>query len=404
MAKLSAHLSPALSDFGLGERSITVATDNAVPWIEWDENRSFCKPTLLNLGGNKTESPKQANGYIKEFQKLIPYEELSDIQIVSAYYRVPDRSLPLYLAPELIKNKTFDFHHEKINRFKDDIFMISEPAFPYAERLYQTYIEPMLVNPITNKRLEFSKALKNMRNLNIATHSFGDYFAVKLSDVMYEKMLKAGFSEKDTADIMKQVAVLTLGGPTVLGQKSRFTTLNVFSTRDEIASFLQSSSSWNKYLSDLFNVYNDNQGTFIPFSNNEAALVINRFYKSSLKPNEQSEHGLVFFDIDNKKVTTSAANTKLLYRNYLTNILANSIQNANENSWRPLPSFNNLLRAPKYATLNGLEQLQAALFLENAIKAGQIDYNNRCKLLQPHTETKFPLSAALQKKLDSLKR
>lgn len=57
MAKLSAHLSPALSDFGLGERSITVATDNAVPWIEWDENRSFCKPTLLILGGNKTESP-----------------------------------------------------------------------------------------------------------------------------------------------------------------------------------------------------------------------------------------------------------------------------------------------------------------------------------------------------------
>lgn len=404
MAKLSAHLSPAPSDFGLGERSITETNDGNTSWIEWDETRSFDKPTLLILGGNKTESPKQANGYIKEFQKLIPGEKLPDIQIVSVYYRLPDKSLPVYMIPELIKNKTFDFHHEKLSRFKSDIFKISKPPFPYAERLYQTYIEPMLVNPKTNKPLEFRKALKNMRNLNISTHSFGDYFAVKLSDVMYKKMLEAGYSEKNTADIMQQVAVLTLGGPTALGQKSRFTTFNVFSTRDEIASFLQSSSSWNKYLSDLFNLKNDNKGIFISFAKNETALVINRFYKASFWPNGQNEHGLVFFDIDNKKVTMGAANAKLLYRNYLTNILANSVQNANENSWQPLPSFNNLLRAPKNAISNGLEQLQAALFLEDAIKAGQSDYNTRQKLLQSHTETKFPLSAALQKKLDSLKR
>ena len=404
MEKLSSH---SARDFGLGEYSVSAAANGGFPWIEWDETRAFDKPTLLILGGNKTKSPKEANGYIKLFQKLLPLEELPKIQIVSVYYQVPDRSLPLYMVPKLIENKTFDFHNKKLDRFEGtDIFKIAPPAFPYAERLYQTHIEPMLVDSNTRKRLPKERALKNMRNLNIATHSFGDYFAIKLSEVMYEKMQVLGYAPKEAADIMKQVAVLTLGGPTVLGEKNRFTTLNVFSTRDAISSFFQSSAAWNKYLSDLFREKSDNQGMYLSFSNNEAALVLNRFYKSSFKPNEGAEHGNVFFETDTKKMTRGAANAKILYRNFLANALAHSIQNADSDTFRPLPAFTDLLRAAKNsaAGIDGLAQLEAALFLENAVKSGRFEYNNRLKLLRPHQETKFPLSPALIKKLDSIKR
>ena len=79
------------------------------------------------------------------------------------------------------------------------------------EDFVEQYISPLVQNNFM--RIHPTRAMKNMRNLNIATFGEGVFEANKIEEKMVDLLQRVGYSEEETRKILSQVFALFIGAP-----------------------------------------------------------------------------------------------------------------------------------------------------------------------------------------------
>ncbi len=340
--------------WGIGQRVST----NTRHWKEWKgNNNAINKPTLLVVGGIKTRSGRAANGNVKLFRNSIE----KDVQVLGLYYepldaeKYPEEGLEdwgTYVAGELMQRGQFRlFEEDRMFLNGRQEWEISELPYPYANWFFDTYVIPMLKD--RNKQtLSPEKAMKSMRNLNIATYCWGDFFTDKLSKIMKERLPQMGYSEAETADIMKQVCVLNLTGSLPAERDSGFTTLRVFSICDHTVSMMHW-GTYNKFLCDTYWGKPGNRISLAQINSNESVLTVQHV----LRPRTDEVTGGEFYhpddfgaehkyaiyaDLDYK--STEGFVMYFMWRNFVDQMIHNSRRNARSSRFIPLPEVSEMLR------------------------------------------------------------
>ncbi len=322
--------------FGIGQRGVGAPNN----WVEWDETNLIDKPTLLVIGGVCTQSACDANGTARLFMR----KPFPGMQIVSVYYggwleKNAKKVVGACVADEMVKRGqfspnicgSFDFGLEEGECLSDYLISVQ----PYAERLFQTYIKPMLTG--AGRPLPFEKAVKNMRLLNIATLSFGDFVLENLSDIMKRELYQMGYSVAQRVAIMKQVAVLNLNGVMPVGKRTGFTTLRVFSMRDTYNSMFQS-RTLNRFLADTYRNPLCGGADYLMVSPIEKVFAVRKFLKGR---DFADEHMAIFRNVN--ELTLEGKISRYVIRSFIRQAIQNSIENAHQKDLIPLPHMNKML-------------------------------------------------------------
>ncbi len=324
-------------NFGIGQRVIGAPND----WVEWDETNRFDKPTLLVVGGARTQDVQIANGTAKIFMSNPP----EGVQLVSVRYGAWSNEntvkiVAACVANEMMKRGQFDsqmpapidFGLKKGERLFD--FLIS--VQPYAERLFQTYIKPMVQDEQGNP-LPVEKAVKNMRHLNIATMSFGDFVVENLSDIMKRGLSKIGYSVTQQSDIMKQVCVLNLNGVMPIGKYTGFTTFRIFSMSDFYNSMFQS-GTLNRFWADTYLNDTSERVNYLTVSPTEKILAVHEFLKER---DLEAEHTAFLRRVDD--LTFEGVFACFVMKSFIGQAVQNSINNSTQNHLVPLPYMDKMM-------------------------------------------------------------
>ena len=151
------------------------------------------KPIILCFGGNAVISDKFANGMAKTTEQFLGVSTKSKfVDIYSLRYA--------YENIELVDNNG--------NKVKEKIGVVSnEEIEEIAEQLFLSRV----VNK-NDKKLSVEQASKNMRNVNILSHSFGEDVVKRIIEHTATQMQeKYGYTMEDTKDILGQVLHISYG-------------------------------------------------------------------------------------------------------------------------------------------------------------------------------------------------
>lgn len=131
------------------------------------ENINLKKPVIICLGGVNTSSAREANFMASTAQKLLGIDA-NYVDIYSAYYNTGKGA----------KFKTLS--KKFLNVFENNISN-------------------------NGKRLDFQQAIKNMRNINIFSHCYGQAVADEILSETANYMKKIGYTKNETEEILSQV-------------------------------------------------------------------------------------------------------------------------------------------------------------------------------------------------------
>ena len=173
--------------------------------LEKENEQGFCwdnvevqdipltKPIILCFGGNTVVSDKFANGMAKIAEQFLGVSTKSKfVDIYSLRYA--------YENIELIDNNG--------NKVKEKIGVVSNKE---VEELSEELFLKRVVNK-NNKKLSLERASKNMRNINILSHSFGEEVVKRIIEHTATQMQeKYGYTMEDTKNILGQVLHISYG-------------------------------------------------------------------------------------------------------------------------------------------------------------------------------------------------
>ncbi len=327
--------------------------------LGWKDNVSISKdePCILILGGSATVGTRSANGYAKQTEKLLKYNELEDyIKIYSAYYEFSDFK-DVEISRDILMNK----YGRKTNTNETDL---KTPE--YINKLFDQVILPRISDESFKNKLDVTQVLKNIRKLNIIAHCHGGYVAFKLEEMMQSKMQELGYSKEDMDKIQSQLLIIGLAPYAPLGI-SKSTFISFASINDDVVDhgnffheyIKQEKNNPNFKLSFFekdkgnlflvrqiakgenddafdFNIANKVKGdAYNDFS--QAALSLKNMMLTN-KINSNLEHN--FLEMQDDEYTDEG-----YYLNYIIeNITINAIKNSlnQEDEFTPLPSVRDL--------------------------------------------------------------
>ena len=191
---------------------------------------------ILVLGGNGSDSPKNANGYMKNIEYLLSVNGLEKgVGIYSVIYDFGDSEDKGYyfndhqarirMAFENGRRRLHALVSHRSERyvsgikFKDDSPEQTNPR--YIEKLFNIAILPRISQDGQKIDVEFAK--RYIRNLNIFAHCHGGYTFLKLEEMMQKKMAELGYTKQEMKDIQKQLLCIGFAPYCPLGiSKSTF--------------------------------------------------------------------------------------------------------------------------------------------------------------------------------------
>ncbi len=166
------------------------------------------KPILLVLGGTGTNNNKLANGYARLATTLVgTFAE--DIDIISVNY-----------------NRGIETETSLDNN---------------AQMLAEKFFFPLLLNG--NQRQDIETACKNLRQITVFSHCYGDKIINCVTNKLKDIMLNFGYSYDECKLILKQIFMVSLSTFTA---SSYISTLNILSPFDE--TFKYGKSIWRMLL------------------------------------------------------------------------------------------------------------------------------------------------------------
>ena len=203
---------------------------NTVGYVAVDKI-SIDEPCVLVLGGDGSNTPKAANGYMKQIESLLQANNIDDtVGIYSVVYSFGDSrtdkkfAFNEYVARKiLMRQKGHSLGNDIKSESVDDI----DPR--YVHQIFETVFLPRISRD--GVKLSVDEAIKNIRNITIVAHCHGAYTFLKIEDLMQQKMLELGYKPEECASIQKELLCVAYAPYCPLGV-SKSTLISFASARD----------------------------------------------------------------------------------------------------------------------------------------------------------------------------
>ncbi|MBR1925449.1 MAG: hypothetical protein IJ837_01170 [Clostridia bacterium] len=161
------------------------------------------KPIILCLGGQYVLSPRTANGLCKFCLNIMNKDaKNSDFDVFSVIYGT-------------------DFDDMKGNLSKDEITELCESVFISR------------VKNENNQKLSTEQAMKNMRQVNILSHCYGQIALNQIVDEAEQRMESLGYSKKECKNILSQCFNISYA-PQIDSRNDYITTFEFMSLKDSV--------------------------------------------------------------------------------------------------------------------------------------------------------------------------
>lgn len=234
-----------ISSMHIGQR-VKKSEQYPYGWKQIDEINPD-QTCVIVLGGDGAKTDRATNAYIRDIQKYILQPMDLDVSIYGVVYDFSeneDTSASRYALFKRYRQNTCgpsrrdeilskDIHENQLNP-------------KYIEKLYKTLIEPRISRKLGNERLKISQeqASINIRKMNIVAHCHGAFVALKLEEMMQQKMTELGYSKDERNMIQSQMLVIAHSPACPLGcSKSQF--ISFISARDLNPNDMKVTSSSN---------------------------------------------------------------------------------------------------------------------------------------------------------------
>lgn len=204
--------------------------ENPLGWIDIKEI-PVTEPCVFILGGDGSNTPKAANGYMKSVEALLNKNGLNDgVGIYSVVYNFGDTkndskfAFNEHAARQLLMQQR---GHTLDNTPKSESIDDIDPR--YIRQIFDAVFLPRISKD--GKKISVSDALKNIRNITILAHCHGAYTFLKIEELMQQTMVDLGYNSTERASIQKQLLCVAYAPYCPLGV-SKSTFISFASTRD----------------------------------------------------------------------------------------------------------------------------------------------------------------------------
>lgn len=274
-----------------------------------------------------------------------------------------DRVFKTHVIP-LIQNPKYEFclivdgDTEKLKKLVKQKLKSVDPnaaiklftkIFPYS-KLFETEYTVELFNEtilprITDKsggRLPTDIAMRNIRKINFVTHCHGAYIALRLADIMKQKMIELGYSKTDIKNVQSQMLVTALNPACPLGT----TDIRMISFMSVYDNRLTRPQNWlTNFLDNKMEQENDKKREwklkpgFLSGKNGEVFYVKQRFKLAADGAVSYNEHNNMHYVHEN--LTDDGCMLMKWMRNIIMSGIRNSYDQADE--FVPLPKLEELI-------------------------------------------------------------
>lgn len=327
---------------------------------------------VLYLGGGHSLDGEKANGYTKIIKSEILKDEAftdEDREQVGVYSIVYDfatenRKQKLWtLTQSLFAQHGMILDKAECADVKQHLAANPEMRQPaYIGQLFNEAILPRLTDE-TQTKLEYQEVARRIRGLNLVAHCHGGYVALKLEELMQNKMRALGYTREERDFIQSQLLVVAHEPSCPLGvSKSQF--ISFLSVFDE--SVVQADNLFGRYVQLRREEHKerekaDNEGdltrmgtyrelkpfpAFFEGKKGNFFLVLRKFFAQDrgygYYEADGREHLDVYYNAQSKTRTEEGRQQTQFARNILVNGILNSL--AQKDGFTPLPPIHELVQ------------------------------------------------------------
>lgn len=206
------QLKSKVSVFKRGEK-----TEDNVFGMTQSDKQNIDETCILVLGGDGTRNEKALNGYLGEIYYLLKEHNLQEQ--VSVYGVVYD--FGEYMNGNLARTHQMEKYGRRVHIKSELPQDTADPK--YIKEIFDKFILGRISKDGGKSKIEVEQAATNIRKLNIVAHCHGAYTALKLEEMMQQKMKELGYSKEESLQVQKQLLILAQSPYCPLGQsKSTF--------------------------------------------------------------------------------------------------------------------------------------------------------------------------------------
>ncbi len=198
---------------------------------------------VLVLGGDGTRSEKALNGYLGDIYQLFKENNLQEkANVYGVVYDFGD-----FMNLNHARNRQMEKYGRKIHIKKE---LSSETTDPkYVGEIFARAVLPRISVDNGTRRLSEKEAATGIRRLNIVAHCHGAYTALRLEEMMQQKMKELGYDKRERENIQRQLLVVAQSPYCPLGE-SKSTFVSFASVKDDEVSHY---NNFEKYVRSLNN-------------------------------------------------------------------------------------------------------------------------------------------------------
>ena len=215
----------ALTTFtGLAHRFQLVLDHNGVRWINDSKatnvgsteaalNGLQLDGTLyLLLGGDGTRSEKALNGYLGDVYRLLKEHGLHEkAAVYGVVYDFGD-----FMNVGFARRRQMEKYGRNIRIDRELSPETTDPK--YVGEIFDKFLLPRISTDRGRRRLSADEAALRVRRLNIVAHCHGAYTALRLEEMMQEKMKELGYTPAERRQVQKQLLIMAQSPYCPLGQ------------------------------------------------------------------------------------------------------------------------------------------------------------------------------------------
>ncbi len=209
--------------------------------LEKTENIKADEVCVLVLGGDGTRSEKALNGYLGDIYRLLKENDLQEkANVYGVVYDFGD-----FMNLNYARSRQMEKYGRKIHIKKE---LSSETMDPkYIGEIFTKAVLPRISADNGSRRLSEKEAAAGVRRLNIVAHCHGAYTALRLEEMMQQKMKELGYDKRERENIQRQLLVVAQSPYCPLGE-SKSTFVSFASVKDDEVSHY---NNFEKYVRSL---------------------------------------------------------------------------------------------------------------------------------------------------------
>lgn len=181
---------------------------------------------VLVLGGDGTRSEKALNGYLGDVYRLLKEHGLHEkAAVYGVVYDFGD-----FMNVGFARRRQMEKYGRNIRINRELSPETTDPK--YVGEIFDKFLLPRISTDRGRRRLSADEAALRVRHLNIVAHCHGAYTALRLEEMMQEKMKELGYTPAERRQVQKQLLITAQSPYCPLGQ-SRSTFVSFASVLDD---------------------------------------------------------------------------------------------------------------------------------------------------------------------------